>query len=57
MKFVIQVREFNTDTLVREIGPYQSLRLAEKAEDGLTRQLDHDRFYSDVIEKQDAEGN
>jgi len=36
---------------VRRIGPFSTRKLAEKADDGLTRQLNHSRFYSVVEEE------
>lgn len=55
MSVYIQIREFKTDRLERELGPYPNQRIADRAEDGLMRQLDHDRFYTETVERENEE--
>lgn len=55
MSVYIQIREWNTNRLERELGPYASQRIADRAEDGLMRQIDHDRFYTETVERTENE--
>jgi hypothetical protein len=48
MSFYVQVIEFESGKVERELGPYVNERLAEKADDGLTRQLNHERYYTRI---------
>ena len=43
------------DRLEKKLGPYSSERMAERAHNGLFRQLDHDRFYLAIYEGDDDE--
>jgi hypothetical protein len=47
----IQIREWGTDRVERELGPYANQRIADRAENGLMRQLDHERFYTETVER------
>ena len=57
VNYYVQVREIVGDKLEREIGPYASLRLAEKAEDGVLRQLNHERYFTDVEAREENNQN
>lgn len=48
----IYIIELGTDDVTEKLGPYDNERQAERAEAGLTRQLDHDRFYSVIVEEE-----
>ena len=49
--FWVQVIETETEKVEREIGPYTTERMAERAEDGVNRNLNHDRFHTDIREE------
>lgn len=42
----IDIISHETGETIKTLGPYASGRLADRAESGLTRQIDHERFYS-----------
>lgn len=35
----------------KRLGPYSSERLAEKADAGVNRNLNHEKFYTNIIER------
>lgn len=45
-KLSIEVVDGVTDEVVKTLGPFASARLRDKADAGLTRQLDHQRFFT-----------
>lgn len=45
--FILCIYEYGNDKPVKELG-YQSMRDAEKAQSGLDRQLNHEKFYTQV---------
>lgn len=55
MSYYVEIRDYETDGLEKRLGP-MSERKADKVDAGLTRQLDHDRFYT-VIVSEDEEGD
>ena len=42
----IDIVSYGTGETVKTLGPFLSDRLADRAEGGLLRQIDHERFYS-----------
>lgn len=51
MGWMVKVIEYDTDgKVVKALGPYDSERIAMRADHGLNRQLDHERFYTMVEE-------
>lgn len=48
MKYYIEVVDSDDDAVVKLLGPYHSLRQAEKADDGLNRQMDQVKYYSRI---------
>jgi hypothetical protein len=42
----VDIISYEGENVVKSLGPYESKRLAEKAERGLSYQLDYSRFYS-----------
>lgn len=53
-KFYVQVIEFDTGEAIRRLGPYNSKRLAENAERGIERNLDHSRFFTRIAPAPDS---
>lgn len=53
MSYYVEIREYETDRLEKRLGP-MSERKADKVDDGLTRQLDHDRFYTVIVNEDEA---
>jgi len=45
----------DTDLTEKRLGPYDSESLAERAERGVNRNLDHDRFYTMTVGPDEAE--
>jgi hypothetical protein len=50
MEWWIHIRSYGTEAVAHKVGPYTSYRQADKADNGLNRNLDHDRFYTEIIE-------
>lgn len=48
MKHFVHIIEHGTERVESELGPYDSERTAERADDGVNRNLDHSRFYTMV---------
>jgi len=44
----------STDTVVKRLGPYANQALASKADDGVTRNLNHERYYSRLVEEKET---
>lgn len=42
----IEIVEATTGKVEKKLGPFASERLRDRADAGLTRQLDHERFYT-----------
>lgn len=45
----VEVRDCDTDKPVKVLGPYAQERLAEKADDGVNRNLNHEAFYTVIV--------
>lgn len=45
----IEIVEHATGKVEKKLGPFASTRLRDKADDGLTRQLDHERFFTRYV--------
>ena len=54
MSFYVEIIAYEDQEPVHTLGPFGSKKIAEKADNGLTRQLDHERFYTSIVEKEDA---
>lgn len=60
MQYYIEIVEYPTKELAddeefqieRRLGPYSSERLADRADNGINRQLDHERFFTRIVETQ-----
>ncbi len=50
--FYVAIVAFNDEATVREIGPQPTKKGAEKVEDGVNINLDHERFYTEIREVQ-----
>ena len=46
----VQIIEHATDVVVEEMGPFTE-RKADKVDDGANINLDHERFYTNMIER------
>lgn len=49
MEYFVQIVEIKTGNEIKELGPYKSERMAEKAESGVNRNLNHDLFVTWVV--------
>lgn len=45
----IEIVEYTTSKVEKKLGPYASVRLRDKADDGVNRNLDHNRFYTRFV--------
>ena len=50
-KFFVEIIEIATRKPEKTLGPYDTRRVAGRAEDGVNRNLDHKRFFTHVTEK------
>ena len=49
-KYYVQIKKFEGDEVVKEMGPFAE-RKAERVESGAGRNLNHDEYYTLVVEK------
>lgn len=49
---VIEVVEFDTGNVVKTLGPMPESK-AEKCDSGMQHNLDHDRFYTRIVDARD----
>lgn len=50
MGYTVNIRDRETDEVVRSIGQGMSMRQAARVEDGANINLNHDKFYTSVDE-------
>lgn len=50
MKHIVQVKRYSDDEVINEYE-YSSERLAEKADSGINRNLNHEEYYTVIVEK------
>ena len=48
-EYFVQIIENHTGNKIEEIGPYSSERMAERAERGVLRNLNRDRYFTYVV--------
>jgi hypothetical protein len=48
MKYIVEVVEFDTDCVVREIECGESYRSAEKCANGIDINLDHEKYFTRI---------
>ena len=53
---IYERKDEGADALETKLGPYTTERIAERAERGVNRNLDHDRFYTGVVDEEDEDG-
>jgi len=53
MDYYIEVISFDSGMVEKQLGPYTSERMADKAMSGVDRNLNHELFYSQVIPEDD----
>lgn len=51
MGYYVEVIEYDTDKVVRRFGPHPQ-RKAEKIDDGLQHNLNHDRFLTRIVNEE-----
>lgn len=49
-EYVVEVLEIETNKVVKTMGPVSSERRAEKVDDGLNINLNHNEFYTQIVE-------
>lgn len=50
-QYFIEVVEFETEKVERTLGPFVNERQADRAEDGLNRQLNHERYFTRAVSR------
>lgn len=48
MDYYVEVVEYGTDKVVKQLGP-MSERKADRVDDGLNINLDHDKYYTRIV--------
>ena len=60
MKYIVQIKQYSDDKVIKELGPFYSERMAERADNGVNINLNHEEYYTITVEKpsksQDSEG-
>ena len=51
MSYIVQIRRYSDESLVKEFGPYGSEKMAERADSGVNHNLHHEYYYTIIIEK------
>ena len=46
--YYVTIVKFDSNTIVKAIGPYTSIRQADKADDGVNRNLNHVDYYTNT---------
>lgn len=49
-KYFVEIISIETDAVEKTLGPYASRHLADKAENGVMRNLNFDDFYTQIVE-------
>lgn len=49
-EWYVEVRRYEDEGLERKFGPYGSKRRADRADRGANQQLNHDKFFTVVVE-------
>ena len=52
--YYIEVRELETDKVVKRMGPHNERR-AERIDDGLNHNLNHDKYYTVIVTNETGE--
>ena len=51
MKYIVQIKQYTDDKVFKEFGPFDDKRLAEKCDDGININLNHEYCYTVIVEK------
>ena len=56
MKYIIQIKMYTTDddVVIKELGPFGSKRQAAKCDDGVNINLNHEDYYTLIVENPDT---
>jgi hypothetical protein len=54
--WTVEIRQYDGFKLIKTLGPYATYRAADRADDGVNRNLDTYNFYT-VIQPVDQNGN
>lgn len=46
VEFYVEIVDMDTDEVVEKLGPYTNERLAEKVENGVNINLNHEKFFT-----------
>lgn len=55
MSWFVDILSYEDDTRIRRLGPFPSMHLADKADDGVNRNLNHEMFYTEIVNGDDTE--
>ena len=51
MKYIVQIKQYEDDKVIKEFGPYDAMWSAEKVCDRIEINMNIDGFYTDIVEK------
>ena len=57
MEYIVQIKMYTTDdddVMIKELGPFNSERQAAKCDDGVNINLNHEDYYTLIIENPDT---
>ena len=52
MMIYVEVVEYETEQVLKRIGPFENERMADRCCNGVDRNLNHDRYYSQTCESE-----
>ena len=50
-QFFVEIRKYEKDEVIKRMGPYPE-RLADKIDSGANRNLNHEEYYTMIVESQ-----
>ncbi len=45
----VEIVDSETDEVIEKLGPYATQRQAERADDGVSRNLNHDKYFTRLV--------
>lgn len=50
IRYLVEVVDLETSKIVKTLGPYSSERQAERADDGVQHNLNHEAYFTQIVE-------
>ena len=51
-QFFVEIRKYEKDEVIKRMGPYPE-RLADKIDSGANRNLNHEEYYTIIVERKE----